>query len=83
MMLPQVGAGGGGPMPMKLSAASARTPSAKTKVICTTTGARKLGRRCVSMIRRLPEPLARAASMYCCCAMTSTEARTMRAVRGV
>ncbi len=52
MTLPQVGVGGGGPTPMKLSTASARTDTAKMNVSWTISGAMLFARMWRKRIRR-------------------------------
>src|SRR5215472_10564610 len=63
-MLPQLGAGGGMPMPRKDSVASKLTAVGMYRVASTRTGPSRLGMMSMNMIRHGPAPRDLAASMY-------------------
>src|SRR5215470_15863226 len=63
-MLPQLGAGGGMPMPRNDSVASKLTAVGMYSVASTSTGPSRFGRMSMNMIRHGPAPSERADSMY-------------------
>src|SRR5229473_1555537 len=77
-MLPQLGAGGGMPMPRKDSVASKATAVGMYRVASTSTGPSRLGMMSMNMIRQGPAPTDLAASMYSFSFTDRVWPRTMR-----
>src|SRR5713101_6495486 len=77
-MFPQLGAGGGMPMPRKDRVASKLTAVGMYKVARTRTGPSRFGRMSRNMIRQGPAPSDLAASMYSFSFSDRVWPRTMR-----
>src|ERR1700730_14997324 len=82
MMLPQLGILGGVPAPRKERIASTIIADAATKVPCTRSGGKVLGRMCRHRMRKKPVPLAKAASTKGSSRKVKTTPRTRRGARG-
>src|SRR6516165_2628993 len=77
-MSPQLGVGGTTPSPRKDSTASNAMAEGISSVAYTISGAVRLGRTSTNMMRRLPAPPARAASMYSFSLIDMASPRAMR-----
>ncbi len=82
-MVPHEGAGGWTPRPRKDRAASIMIAVERLKVAWTVMGAVTLGKICLTMMCRSPDPRARAACTYSRCFTESTLPRTTREKIGI